>query len=217
MVPSTVVGVLVFVASVGPGYVYVKTADRWRPYAERTALRETAQIVVTGSIATVVGVVVALVLLGKHWHFIDLATLSRRPGNYIATNPGRAGVALAIVLLVSYGLAWLVARFAPGRGAEVFPDSGWFAAFERRLPRGHAIRATVELVDGRRVTGLVQAFTAEQTPVDDRELTLTKSLSSNMKVVLPPDSAETELNDQFIMLRGSDIRNISASYVPVVE
>jgi hypothetical protein len=40
-----------------------------------------------------------------------------------------------MVLVVSYGLAFALARYAPGRGAEVFADSGWYGAFERNLPR----------------------------------------------------------------------------------
>lgn len=210
--PTTLVGVLVFVASVGPGYVFVKVVERWRPYSERTALREAAEIVVTGCIATLLGLVAALAL-GKASGFLDVKSIASRPGRYFVVHAGHAGLGVLVVLGVSYGLAWAVARFSPGKGAKVFPDSAWYANFERRLPKNHAILATVELKDGRRVTGLVHAFTAEHTAVDEREITLTRSTADTMKVALPPDGELAELGDQFIMLRGSDIANIAASYV----
>lgn len=93
MVPTSVVGVLVFVASVGPGYVYVKILERWRPYTQRTALRESAQIVVAGSLATLVAVVVALIV-GKTFNFISTNSLARHPGRYVVNQPGDAGLAL---------------------------------------------------------------------------------------------------------------------------
>lgn len=213
MIPSSLGGVLAFLASVGPGYLYVRVAERWRPYVQRTALREAAQIVVTGSLATLIGVVVVLIV-GNAAEFLDVEHLYEHPGHYLVTQPNKAGLALVMLLFVSYGLAFVVARFSPGKGAEVFPDSGWYAAFERRLPPNNAIVATVELVDGRKVTGVVQSFTAEPGPVDDRELTLVRSTTDSMKVVFG-DGEERELEDNMLLLRGSSIVYISASFVPV--
>jgi hypothetical protein len=212
VIPSSVTGVLAFLASVGPGYAYVRIRENWRPYVERTALRETAQIVVAGSLATLVAVVVTL-YLGESWGFLDVSALAANPGYYLTTHPGKAGVALAVVLAVSYGLAVGIARFGPGRGARVFPDSGWYAGFERRLPRDHGIKATVELRDGRKIAGIIEAFTAEQTPVDDRELTLVRAQHEPM-MVWSRDGQESSLDEDFIVLRGSEILYVAASFVP---
>ena len=214
MVPTTFVGVLVFVASVGPGYVYVKVAERWRPYVERTPLREAAEIIVTGSIATSVGTLIALII-GKSTHFLNVVALSNHPGRYVVRHPGDASLGALVLLTVSYGLAWLVAANMPGRGPRVYPDSAWYAMLERRLPPDHAIVATVELRDGRRITGLVRSFTAEQTSVDDRELTLGRSEIDSMKVLLPQADDPSDLGEDFIILRGGDIANLAARYVPL--
>jgi len=213
VVPTSLASVLVFVASVGPGYAYVRLVEQWRPYVQRTALREAAEIVVSGSIATIAGVIVALLVL-ERIGFIDSTALVADPLQYAAVAPGHVGVGLLIVVVTSYGLAALVARFQPGKGARVYPDSDWYAMFERRLPKDNAIRVTVELRDGRRVTGLVAAFTSEPTPVDDRELTLVRSLDDTMKVTLAGDNNAIDIADQFMMLRGSDIAAIAATYVP---
>lgn len=198
-------------ASVGPGYVYVRVAERWRPYRERTVLREAAEIVVSGSLATLVGVVVALLVARVTDLLPDREALIDGAGRYLVFHPGRMGLTLLIVLTVSYGLAWLVARFAPGRGAEVFADSGWYGALERKLPKAHGVVATVELQDGRTIAGVVRAFTAEPTPVDDRELMLASSGTSPM-LVRTPDGRVTSIDDQFVLLRGDQIRYITGKY-----
>ena len=211
MIPSSVTGLVVFLASVGPGYVYVRVAERWRPYRERTGLREAAEIVVSGSLATLVGVVVALLVARVTDLLPDREALIDGAGRYLVFHPGRMGLTLLIVLTVSYGLAWLVARLAPGRGAEVFADSGWYGALERKLPKAHGVVATVELQDGRTIAGVVRAFTAEPTPVDDRELMLASSGTSPM-LVRTPDGRVTSIDDQFVLLRGDQIRYITGKY-----
>jgi Family of unknown function (DUF6338) len=213
VIPSTLTGVLAFLASVGPGYVYVRIAEQWRPYVQRTPLREAAEIVVSGSLATLVAVVVALIF-GNLTGFLDLHELAVHPGHYLVESPENAGLALLIVALVSYGLAWALATNAPGKGSRVFPDSGWYAAFERKRPRDHAIVATAELRDGRKLTGLVKAFTAEQMPVDERELTLERTSVSRMLVLMPGSELPQELDEDFIVLRGSEIVYVAATFVP---
>jgi hypothetical protein len=214
VIPSSVTALVVFLASVGPGYVYVRVAERWRPYRERTALREVAEMVVSGSLATLVGVVVALVVARATSLLPDREALIRDAGRYLVLHPVRMGITLLIVVAVSYGLAWLIARYSPGRGAEVFADSGWYGAFERKLPTGHGVVATVELRDGRAIAGVVRAFTAEPTPVSDRELMLAASAGGQMKV-RAQDGSVTDLPDQFILLRGDEIRHITGTYKPL--
>ena len=213
MIPSTLTGVLAFLASVGPGYVYVRIAEQWRPYVQRTPLREAAEIVVSGSLATVVAVVVALIA-GNATGFLDLHELAMHPDRYLVESPENAGLALLIVLVVSYGLAWALAANVPGKGPRVFPDSGWYAAFERKRPKDRAIVATAELRDGRKLTGLIKAFTAEQMPVDERELTLERTSVSRMLVLMPGSEQAEELDEDFIVLRGSEIVYVAATFAP---
>lgn len=211
MIPGSITGLLVFLASVGPGYLYVRVAERWRPYRERTALREAAEIVVSGSLATLIGVVVALIVSRVTRLLPDREAVIDDAGGYLVLHPARMGAALLVVLLVSYGLAYALAAYAPGRGAKVFADSGWYGAFERNLPDGHGIVATVELRDGRMLAGVVRAFTAESSPVDDRELMLMASFGGPM-LARAADGAVTSLPDQFVLLRGDEIRYIAGTY-----
>lgn len=120
MIPSTLSGLLVFLASVGPGYLYVQVAERYRPPRDRSTIREIAEIVVTGSLATLVGVITALIVTRLR-NAVDTQALVQHPGTYVPAHPGRTGLALAVVLVSSYGIAFLVARFAPGKGPRVSP------------------------------------------------------------------------------------------------
>jgi hypothetical protein len=216
VVPNTLLGILVFLAAVGPGYVYVRVADQWRPPIERSPLREAAELVVIGSVATTVAVVVALII-GDTTGLLDTARLAERPGTYLVTQPMRTGVSLAIVVLLSYGGAWLAANRFHGGGVKVYPDSAWYGAFERDLPTGYGIYATVELHDGRLITGAVRSFTAEPVPVDQREITLHAPYGAKLLVRSSGARDFEEISDAFILLKGSEVRYISARYRPLVE
>lgn len=214
MIPSTLTGVLVFLASVGPGYLYVRVIEQWRPFRERTPFREAAEIVVSGALATTVAVVLSM-NIGQQTGLLSIAALATDPGQYLARHPPRAGGVIAIVLALSYGIAYATARLSPGKGAKVYPDSAWYGAFERELPDEHAIVATVELRDGRRVVGLIRSFTAEPTPVDDRELTLCAPTGGAM-LASAAGGLPQPIPDQFMLLRGSEISNVSFTYRPIV-
>lgn len=213
MIPGTLTGLLVFLASVGPGYAYVQIVERYRPIRERTPLREASQIVVSGALCTIAGVVVALTVVRVRG-LVDTSMLVAHPGQYLVHHPVRAGFALLVTLTASYGLAVAVAFLMPGKGARVHADSAWYGAFERDLPDKHGIVATVELRDGRVLGGVIRSFTAEPGSVDDRELTLAATASSKMRW-RTPDGKEGELPDAFVILRGADIAYVSASYMPL--
>jgi uncharacterized protein DUF6338 len=216
MVPNTLLGVLAFLASAGPGYAYVKIAERWRPPVERTALREAAELVVIGSLATTIGIVIALVV-GDVARFLDTVLLAERPGRYLVTEPLRAGAALLIILGVSYGGAALAAFLIHKGRRPIYPDSAWWGAFERHLPTDHGIYATVELKDGRAITGGVHSFTAEPVAVDNREITLGAPANRRLEVRRRGEEEPIPIEDHIVLLRGSDIACVSARYLPVAQ
>ena len=213
MIPSTLLGVLAFLASAGPGYAYVKIAERWRRPAEKTALREAMELLVIGSLATALGVLAALIA-GDERGFLDTVALAERPGRYMVTHPLEIGAALLIVLVISYGGAVLAALLVHKGRRRVYPDSAWWGAFERRLPEGHGVYATVGLKDGRAITGGVHSFTAEPVAVEDREIALAAPGDQPL-IVRRGDEEPVALADRLVLLRGSDIAYVSARYFPV--
>jgi Family of unknown function (DUF6338) len=177
------------------------------------AIREAAEIIVAGALATTIGIVIALGL-ARLIKFLSLRGLAIHPGRYLVLHPGRGGIGVLIVLVVSYGIAWLVASYAPGKGARVYPDSAWYGAFEHDRPHDQGIFVTAELRGGRAVSGVLRSFTAEQTPVDDRELTLAAPIDGRLRV-RNPNGATFEILDTFIILRGSEILYIAGTYRPL--
>jgi hypothetical protein len=214
VIPTTLLGVVVFAASVGPGYLYVALAERYRPPRERSALKEAAELVVVGSIATALGLAVALVAADET-DLLDTRKLAADAGSYIVTNPARSSAALLIVLIVSYGSAALVSYLIHKGQKRVYPDSAWWGAFERDLPEAHGIYATAELADGRAVTGAVRNFTAESVEVSDRELTL--HAPADGQLLVRTGTEHQPLLDTYIILRGDQIKYVSARYLPLVE
>jgi hypothetical protein len=213
VIPSTLLGIIIFAASVGPGYLYVSIVDRYRPPVERTALRETAELVVIGALATTLGVAVALVL-GDVTALLNNNKLAKMPGRYLVTEPLRGSGAMLVVLLISYGVAGVLSLW-PNRGKNrVFSDSAWWGTFERDLPDGHGLYTTVELKDGRTVTGAVRSFTAEAVSVEDREIVLAAP-SNRPLLVRTPTGATSPLRESFVLLHGSDIAYIAGSYLPL--
>jgi len=207
MITSTVAGLLIFLAATGPGYVYVRIVERRRPYSERTPLRELAEIVVAGSIASLIGVVSALSLVD--FKAIELA---KAPGRYLLAHPGTARLALFIVLGVSYGIAVLVAILRPGKGARVYPDSAWYGMLERELPENHGIFVTVGVKERGAVSGGLAAFTSEPCPVDERELVIGRTANQPAKV-RSPSGVVSDLQEGFVILRGADIEYVAGEYV----
>jgi hypothetical protein len=52
VIPETLVGIIVFTAGVGPGYLFVQLAERYGPRRDRSQLEEAAELLVVGSAAT---------------------------------------------------------------------------------------------------------------------------------------------------------------------
>jgi len=248
VIPTSLLGIVAFAATVGPGYLYVRVAEQWRPLVERTPLKEAAELFVVGSIATALGVFVALVLVtplqtlsaaplsllaafampvggpvtvaclvvADQLGQLDVGQLISSGGSYALRTPRPIGAGVLTALVVSYGAAWTLATVIHRGRSKIYPDSAWYGAFERDLPKAHGIFATVELTDGRAITGAVRSFTAEQGSVDDREITLHAPADRPLEV-REVTGKVTSLSEDFILLRGSDIRYIAAQYAPLAQ
>lgn len=214
MIPETLVGLALFAAAVGPGYLYVRIAERREPRQERTQLFEAAELLVIGASTTAV-TVLAVLALAELVGFIDTVELTKEPGAYLVTEPARILPAVVLTLAGSYGGAWGVAKVVHRRStAEIRPnDSGWFGAFERDRPKDSGILGTVELRDGRLIMGVVRSATTEQTT--DRSITLSAPLDAPLQVRSADGQTVTAIADDFIVLDGQDVLYVSGRYRPV--
>jgi hypothetical protein len=206
VIPSTFLGLVLFVASLGPGYVFLATTERRRPRRDQSQLAEAVQMAVIGAMASGAA---ALAVLGTG--VLDRACLSKEGSHYFLLEPLRGLGALLLFFLLAYLGAWLGARiWCLGLPKTHHPAAtGWQLAFaDRRSDRSDVTVLTIEMVDGRRVTGVLGDFTG--TADDDRELVLVSPLA----VQAAHDAEPIELDDKFLVLRESEIRAVSGRYKP---
>lgn len=215
MFPDTLLGLVVFAAGAGPGYLYVRLSQAREPRYERTTLEEAAEFVVFGALSSGIAVLLALVI-GEATNLLNTRALADDPTRYIATEPLRSLVALVLVVGVSYGGVWLVTVKVLHRGkATISPgETAWYGVFHRMLPEEHGAYATVELRDGRAVAGLVIAYTPE--PEDPREIVLSRPVDGSLWL-RDAEGNTIELPDTFMVLQGADILAVSGRYTPTQE
>jgi Family of unknown function (DUF6338) len=210
VLPDTLLGLVLFTAAAGPGYLYVRLSQVREPRYERTTLEEAVEFVVFGALASGVAVLAAL-SFGELTGLLDTKQLADGPRHYITTEPVRALAALVLVLGVTYGLVWLVTTKLLHRdGADIRPgETGWYAAFHRFLPADHGVYGTVQLRDGRAIAGLIVAYSIEAD--ESREIVLSKPPNGPLWL-RTPEGRSVELEDTFIVLEGPDIYAVSGRY-----
>lgn len=205
MIANSLAGFAFFVAGLGPGYLFIRVAEKHKPRPGRSTLFEAVEMVVVGAVASLLSIA-AVLALADVTSFIDSRALALSPGTYLLTNAWRSLVVLATLLALAYGGTWVVAcRIYGGDGAVDPGGSSWWEAF-RRASAGRFVRVTVELRDGRRIAGQVGGFTAES--VDNRELGLVAPIAAQAA----PGAPARDLKDDFLLLREEDVAFIAGRY-----
>lgn len=199
MIPDTLTGLVLFAVSLGPGYVYLRVAERRVPQAERSQLLQATELLVIGTLITTT--VTMLVLAGAF--AIDLVdpTTARREGlGYLLLHPLRGFATLGTIFVLSYGVAglaaWLIHKDAP---ASQQPGTVWRAVLGQDKGTHDAI-ATVELRDGRTLQGQVASYTLDA-PGESREL----ALRAPMRQRSAKGSTVEQVQDDFLILREEDV------------
>lgn len=207
MIGNSLVGLLLFAASLGPGYVYVRVAEQRHPRVQRSALVEAVEMVSLGGAFSVLSALLVLAL-GDAFHALDASALGLDANAYLFDHPARVLGSLTVFLALSYlgalGAAKLVHReseavFKPAR--HVWQEVFWW----NRSSPTHETLTLVELRDGRRVAGPLAAFTSELD--ENREIALkapiyTSGLDGSMEL----------LSDDFLTLREADVLYVSGRY-----
>lgn len=162
MIPGTVLGLLLFAASLGPGYTYLRLAETREPRQERSQLVEAAELVLVGAIASAFASLI-VVASAEATGLADIDRLATAPRTYTVDSPLRVLALLVAATLRANGGAAIAAIIAH-RGAEATIKPGYSAwhfvlADEVGVHRKYA---TVEMRDGRSVAGWVAAYTVSQ-------------------------------------------------------
>lgn len=205
MIPNSLLGLLLFLAGIGPGYVYVLVAERREPRVERSPFLEAASLFVVGGLTTGVAAVLVLILLeAAGW--LDFERLIETPAKYLAREPFPILSALLLALALGYLLAWSLALLVyRGKEPTLRPHlSVWWQTIGEAKKSG-AVFATVELIDGRIIDGYVYTYTLAEVDVAQRDLCLQRPIFAR-----PSARVERALLDiDYLVLPGRDIAYLS--------
>jgi hypothetical protein len=215
LIPDTLLSLVLFLAGIGPGYAHVRAAQSRGPRIRQTPLAEFAEYAVIGASCTVISAGL-LFAAADALGFVDVGRLLTSTSDYFKEEPGQVLGLGILSLTASYGLglgsALLVdprpQREAGGRPGFFENATAWSQTMWEQRPRDHAVLATVELRDGRKILGLVGGFTAETE--DNRELFLVGPIALQRTQA----SRLERVDEQFAVLREQDIQWLVGRYVP---
>jgi hypothetical protein len=213
LIPTTLLGLVVFAASLAPGYVWTRVAEVRLPRHQRTQLLEAAELVFIGSAFSAVAFS-AVYAISLSTSLIDADELAASGTDYFVRHPWRATVPFAGALLAASALAGLSARvlYRTHKRTIRHGYSAWHWAMRDLEDR--VTYATVDLRDGTSVAGVLWLQTAGDVPVTDRELVLARVNGIPLSLKRPGDTNFYEIRDQALLIQGPDVLNLAVNYLP---
>lgn len=208
MIPDSLFGLILFAASLGPGYVFEAVAEQRKPRPSRTTLGETVGMAVIGASFSVLAAIVVL-LISDATSWLNSKDLADETAHYALQSPLRAPAALATVFVLGYVGAAIAAHLIhPRRMGRVQPGAvPWHHVFlEKRPSDDSAVFVTVHMRDGKKIAGTLSAYSLEQ--ADNREIALIAPLA-----LQPSDGNAARLEESFVVLREKDVLYMTGHYL----
>ena len=208
MIPGTLLGLVALAAALGPGYLFVRRAERHHNRPSQSQLGELVEMVVIGGAASLAAA--GIVLGAARFHgFIDTAALHNDAAGYLLAHSWRCLAAAAAFYALAYGIAFAASLLIHRQTSGVIEPgaTGWTRAMRSRVPPKKAVRVMAELNDGRKVAGVVTDFSSA--PEQNREVVLGAPIVATIG-----RSDETVLvGADFLALREDQITLLSGRYV----
>lgn len=193
MIPSSLLGVILFLFMLTPGLAYVLRRERAVPETHRSAFRETVQVVAASMVSLLV---TGLLFAGARaiWptRTLNIRGLVRAPEQFFMDHHVQVGWWAVAYLAVASLFAWLAAdprlsksrvakqlaksrivRLAVGPPAPITPSSAWYVAahaFDGDKPG--LIQVGAQLDDGTYVIGYLDHFNIDTGESADRDILL---------------------------------------------
>jgi Family of unknown function (DUF6338) len=208
LIPGTLLGLVALAAALGPGYLFVRRAERHHNRPAQSQLGELVEMVVIGGAASLLAA--GIILGAARFHgFIDTAALREDAAGYLLAHSWRCFAAATAFYALAYGFAF-VASFLIHRQASsaIEPGaSGWTRAMRSRVPAKKAVRIMVELNDGRKLAGVVTDFSSARE--QNREIVL----GAPIVATIGRSDEIVVVDADFVALREDQIALLSGRYV----
>lgn len=170
MIPTDPLGLIVFVAAAGPGFVFRRTAARRVVASPSSSLGEALEMAFVGCMCTAVaGAIIVSSTAVVAW--FDPHRLLAGGGSraYVVENPIRGASVVVGSLVLASAIAYLAARITYRQSATIRPGSVLQRAVAIESLAGNAdAYASVELADGRVFHGGIGVFSSDPQAGDDR-------------------------------------------------
>lgn len=225
--PSNLLGLLLFVVLLLPGFAFLTRRERFTPALHYSAFREVATIgIVSISCNAAALTVFGLIRMGSASLTPDVGALVRSDrGTYVTDHYRTVGGWAALVLLLATmigafagtppqrALSWDRLRRTPLRGwlerfdgQPIEPVSAWTRVFHREV-RNVLVSVSCELVDDTVVEGLLVYANSSVDETGDRSLVLGQPAR-----IRRGDSAWTEWGPSFVVMSAAQIRFMGVGY-----
>jgi hypothetical protein len=211
VIPNSAFALVVIATVLGPGYLFVRIAERRNPRPNRSALLEVTELVTVGGVCTAITATVALLV--AHRMGMNLVAFADHGTDYAVDHPASVAALVLSILAGSFILAALAAHLTHRNlPPSLRLHSAWHEVLRRRA-NGVTSYATVELRDGRVVAGPVAFYTVEEAPPDCRDLVLLQPIKAAPRV----GGEFVDVADHRLVLRGSDIAVLGVQYFRPTE
>ena len=212
--PTTFIGLLIFVVFLTPGLMHTRQARVLVPYRDESALVETASIVSVSLVANLVTVVVAA---GFRWwqptHTPDVGRMVALDSTYVRDHSAYVATWTIALLVMSCVIAvWLarvpaLRRIVTANFSPVITDaSAWSEVFN--TTKGRYTYAGCELKNGSYVGGRITWFSTELEETGDRELCLGPPITFRSA-----EGGHGDIDAQRVVLAAREIHRIDVSYI----
>lgn len=230
--PTSLVGLLIFVVLLAPGFTFVTRRETRFVPRTSSVLRETAGIV----LASLVSNCVVLALFGVVRavtvdHTPDVGKLVSEPGRYISDDLGYVSIWVASLLGLSTALAalaavppspiitawrrlpdWLQPAWLESLGNPIIYRSAWDQLRSLTPSDGNGafeVWLLCELHDGTILTGELYSLNPDVEEDADRELVLVAPIERR-----PPDGEVSMLDVGMVSISSAYLKYVAWSYVP---
>lgn len=208
--PTTLGQIVFFALLVLPGIPYLEVRRRQRSNLERSAFRETVNVVVVGLIADTV-VLFAAWLVATIWPAvgIDVSALLTDASVYLANHYVRIGLWLVVVLAVaavaSWGAGHLVNKKLSTHPANM---SSWELVFNFWRDDQPTL-VGCELDNGGWVQGQLASSNIDATDIADRDLVLAQPLHA----IEPGKTQLQPIDGSVLVVSARNIRTLTVTYL----
>jgi len=229
MIPTTLLGLLLFVVLLAPGFIYELRLGRTRVVGPESPLREVLRIIVASLLCGGVALAVAAVIRARRpQRTPDVGELVRRPGTYLEQHYQQAaswGLALlGLACVIGFVVADPRLRRAGRRAAQRKPlrwllgsraqdidvNSAWYRILHRHEDDNPEpiIYIGCQLDDGSYISGQLSSLSADPAETADRDVLLSAPL-----IRMDAEGTETGLHAAYTAISARRIIRMDAWYL----